>query len=777
VTSFLRISRLPFFSGHTSQAHHHTWRTAVQMFWDWLPRGGTLSDEGWRQRHRVILVLLWLHVIGLMIYGVVAGHDIPHIVLDAGLVALAASGAGTTVFNRRVRSVVATIGLLTASAVLVHLTDGLTEAHFHFFIMIAVIALYEEWVPFLVGVSFVVLEHGTVGVLLPQLMYDHPDAWREPWKWAIIHGAFVLGLCAAMVAHWRLAELSQAARRHAALTQAQLAAIVTSSSDAILGTDTSGLVTSWNSGAEDVFGYSSAEILGLSLGAMVVVAEWRDPSRGEALLRGERIPYLEVPCRRKDGSLLQIGASISPILDENSIITGYSYIARDISERLQAEAALQHQALHDALTDLPNRILLRGWVERATELALRDGQSAALLVLDLDRFKEVNDTLGHDHGDLLLREVAVRLHQAVTSTGSVARLGGDEFAVLLPGTDLAQAQHHAEGLSAALQAPFELGGYSVETGVSIGIALAPEHGSDFETLLRRADIAMYVAKRSGSGSAVYTAEQDVHSPERLALIGELRQAIENDALVLHYQPKLDCQSGQLAGVEALVRWSHPERGLIPPDRFISLAEQTGLIRPLTQWVIRSALEQCRVWRDNGLTIPVAVNLSMRNLHEPDLVETIDRMLTAAGLPTSALELEITESSLMEYPDLALAVLTQLSEMGVRIAVDDFGTGYSSLAYLKDLPVHELKIDRSFVGDMRQHTRNHAIVRSTIDLAHHLGLRVVAEGVEDRETWELLGLVGCDVAQGYHLSRPLPASRVLAWSRAPRSIATPFDKAA
>jgi EAL domain-containing protein (putative c-di-GMP-specific phosphodiesterase class I) len=225
-------------------------------------------------------------------------------------------------------------------------------------------------------------------------------------------------------------------------------------------------------------------------------------------------------------------------------------------------------------------------------------------------------------------------------------------------------------------------------------------------------------------------------------------------------------------VEALVRWSHPERGLIPPDRFISLAEQTGLIRPLTQWVIHTALQQCRVWRDNGLVMPVAVNLSMRNLHESDLVETITAALAASHLPSSALELEITESSLMVYPDLALAVLTQLSDMGIRIAVDDFGTGYSSLAYLKDLPVHELKIDRSFVGDMRQTTRNHAIVRSTIDLAHHLGLRVIAEGVEDQQTWDLLRSVGCDVAQGYYLSRPLAAERVLAWARA--AYASPMD---
>ncbi|HEV7666127.1 MAG TPA: EAL domain-containing protein [Chloroflexota bacterium] len=874
----------------------------VQRLRDWLPTGGTLSDESWQQRHRIIIVLLWLHVFGLAFYGVATGRTLGHAVTEVAVVALAALGARARAFKRPVRSVIATLGLLTASALLVHLAEGQTEAHFHFFVMLAVVALYLDWLPFLVGVGYVVLEHGTIGVLLPHQVYDNPAAWSEPWKWALIHGGFVAAFCIAIIAQWRLAELSQVERRRAALTQARLAAIVTSSSDAILGTDSTGLVTSWNKGAEDLFGYTAAEILGRPLGATLVLSAWRDPKRGDAVFEGRRIPYLEVPCLHKNGSLIHVGGSVSPVTDEKGELTGISYIARDISERLrrdaalresqraletlisnlpgmtyrwrndtarsaefvsegcleltgyraddmvdarvsyqqlihpadrdqvvleihaailgqrafqvqyriepagggekwvweqgrgvfdeagtllaleglvldvserrQAETALQHQALHDALTDLPNRNLLRHDVEQATALGLQAHETTALLVLDLDRFKEINDTLGHDHGDLLLREVAIRLRQEVAPGASVARLGGDEFAVLLPRTDTVQVQHHARALIAALRKPFALDGYSVETGVSIGIALAPEHGSDFETLLRRADIAMYVAKQNGSGVAVYTANQDVHSPERLALIGELRQAIESGALLLHYQPKIECATGELAGVEALVRWSHAERGLIPPDRFISLAEQTGLIRPLTQWVIHTALQQCRVWRDNGLVMPVAVNLSMRNLHESDLVETITAALAASQLPSSALELEITESSLMVYPDLALGVLTQLSDMGIRIAVDDFGTGYSSLAYLKDLPVHELKIDRSFVGDMRQTTRNHAIVRSTIDLAHHLGLRVVAEGVEDQQTWDLLRSVGCDVAQGYYLSRPLAAERVLAWARA--AYASPMD---
>jgi len=735
------------------------WLQRLDALRVWLPVGGTLSHAAWLQRHRVIVALLWAHAVGLALFGMFAGYGLAHSGGEALFIVAAAIPASARHLNRRLRSASATIGLMTASALLVHLTNGLTEAHFHFFVMLAVVALYQDWLPFLVAIGFVLLEHGTVGVLLPHEVYDHAEAWNDPWQWAMIHAVFVAGLSAAMIAQWRFAELTQAERKRAAFIQSRLAAIVTSSNDAIVSTDREGRVTSWNSGAEHLFGYTSAqmlnqratEILGISLNAL-------DVERA----RDGAAAHLEVTTRRSDGASVDVDLTLSVLRGESGATVGWSCIARNVTDRKRAEAALAHQARHDALTDLPNRTLLRNEVDLAIATAASTDAQTALLILDLDRFKEVNDTLGHDHGDMLLCEVAARLSYALPPAAMISRLGGDEFGVLLPNTDRAHIDTHVAAMIASLREPFVLRGYRVEVDASVGIAVAPEHGTTFDVLFQHADVAMYVAKREGKGSNVYSADQDFHSPERLALMGELRHAIENQQLVLHYQPKVDCRNNQLLGVEALVRWPHAQRGLIAPDQFISLAEQTGLIGPLTQWVLRTALQQSREWRDRGMDVPVAVNLSTRNLHEANLVGVVEKALETYELPSSALVLEITESSLMANPDHALSVLTELSLAGVKIAVDDFGTGYSSLAYLKDLPVHELKIDRSFVKDMLQQPRNLAIVQSTVDLAHHLGMQVVAEGVEDQGTWELLGRVGCDMGQGYYLSRPVAADGILQW---------------
>ncbi|HEY8284572.1 MAG TPA: GGDEF domain-containing phosphodiesterase, partial [Chloroflexota bacterium] len=315
----------------------------------------------------------------------------------------------------------------------------------------------------------------------------------------------------------------------------------------------------------------------------------------------------------------------------------------------------------------------------------------------------------------------------------------------------------------ALDQPFVLEGYSMTLGASIGITLAPDHGQDAITLLRRADVAMYTAKRGATGYALYTTEQDQYSPDRLGLTGELRQAIEQDRLCLHYQPKVDLKTGHLDGVEALVRWPHPDRGLLPPDQFIPLAEHTGLIAPLSRWVLGTALRQCRAWRDEGLEIRVAVNLSARLLQDEHLIETVSDLLQAHGVPPNDLELEITESAVMADPARALGLLHRLHMMGVRLSIDDFGTGYSSLAYLNRLPVDEVKIDKSFILGLRTDDAA-TITRSIIDLGHNLGLVVVAEGVEDQVAYERLGGMGCDLAQGYYLSRPIPAADLTAWAR-------------
>jgi diguanylate cyclase (GGDEF)-like protein/PAS domain S-box-containing protein len=434
----------------------------------------------------------------------------------------------------------------------------------------------------------------------------------------------------------------------------------------------------------------------------------------------------------------------------------------DITERRRAEADLRHQAMHDSLTGLPNRVLLNERLQRALPSASSEDAPVALLLLDLDRFKEVNDTLGHQVGDVLLQQIGCRLQGAVRAADLVARLGGDEFAVLLPATDAAGAALVAECLVRVLQAPFVLEGQPIDVDASIGIAVAPEHGQDADTVLRCADVAMYQAKRAGTGVALYSAADDEHRPDRLALLGELRNAIDNDELLLHYQPKLDLRDGKLIGVEALVRWQHPQRGFMPPMEFIPLAEQTGLIHPLSRWVLEAALKQHQAWRRVGIDVPVAVNLSRRTLHDPQLPAMVADALARWDVAAGALVLEITESSLMADPVRAGENLSQLRGLGVRISIDDFGTGYSSLASLKNLSVDELKIDQSFVQAMASDASSRAIVRAIIDLADALKLRVVAEGVEDRATWDVLAGLGCEIAQGYFLSRPLAADTLEAW---------------
>ncbi len=425
-------------------------------------------------------------------------------------------------------------------------------------------------------------------------------------------------------------------------------------------------------------------------------------------------------------------------------------ILRRVTLRIRRQMEeIQRRAHYDELTGLPNRVLFRRQVEAALEA------NAVVLLLDVDHFKEVNDALGHELGDELLRGIGVRL-AALCGEETVARLGGDEFAVLLPHASAELASAFAARIHEALEQPFELGGFSLEVAASVGIAVFGEHGEDADALLQHADVAMYVAKGAHAGTAVYDAEQDTNDAERLALAGELRRAIEQEELVVHYQPKADLQTGRIVGVEALVRWIHPERGFIPPDRFIGIAERTGLIKPLSRYVLRAAIDQCAAWAAEGLDLHVAVNLTIPDLLDLELPDRIAAMLAEAGVPAGQLELEVTESTILADPFRVRHVIDRLNELGIGFAIDDFGTGYSSLAYLKQLPVQTIKIDRSFVLDMLESESDAAIVRSTIDLARNLGLRVVAEGVETEAVWDKLREQGATLAQGYLISKPISA---------------------
>jgi diguanylate cyclase (GGDEF)-like protein len=427
-------------------------------------------------------------------------------------------------------------------------------------------------------------------------------------------------------------------------------------------------------------------------------------------------------------------------------------------DRVRAAAAeTEHLSLHDHLTGLPNRLHFH---QRLEKRLLTTG-SATVLLMDLDRFKEVNDTLGHDVGDQLLDQVGQRLRRLEHEETMVARLGGDEFAVLL-GTDDVHVEGMVQRISRDFRNPFYLGDVDLDVSASIGIAVAPQDGSSAALLLRRAEVAMYDAKRHLAGVAHYSSDRDPYSARRLSLISDLARALDERTLEVHYQPQAEPDTGRVTGVEALLRWRHPIWGNVTPDEFIPLAEHTGLIRPLTRFVIETAIQQCAEWRDAGTPVQMAVNVSMRNLLEPELADIVARLLVRANLPASLLKLEVTESAIVSDPDRAVTALERMVDLGLSLSVDDFGTGYSSLTRLRNLPVHEVKIDREFVRYVADSSEDLAIVRAVINLGHDLGLRVVAEGVEDEASWRILQGLECDLIQGYLLARPMAAEEMTRW---------------
>ncbi len=741
-----------------------------------LPTGRALPDDIWCRRHAGILVLLWAHVALIVIFGLLRGETLAHSSMEAGTVAAFTLAAGWSRGARSLRAVMASFGLLSASAILVHLSGGIIEMHFHFFVMLGVIALYQDWVPYLLAVGFVAVHHGTLGVVNPEGVYNHPAALAHPWVWAAIHAGFVLAASVVSMVAWRLNERyrAQADRARQQEVIARLSRQVLSSPDFDILAEEAVRLSAETLELE----YASVLELRPELGAFVLRAGsgWGRELRGTSLVRVGPDTYAGAALladqtvvveegrsdahddgsRRLHASGVVVGATaVIPgpdgpfgVLSVHST-RGRSFDAHDVSFlealanimggallRRRSDEQLMHQALHDSLTGLPNRVLFHDRLTHA--LARRSNAATTVALLDLDNFKAVNDSLGHGVGDELLVAVAGRLRTAIRPSDTIARLGGDEFAVLFEQTAEPNALRVALRIRDALREPLIVEGRPVLAQASIGIAsnTAAQDGAE---LVRNADLAMYAAKRGGK-AGIEIFHEGMHDAvlARLEMEGDLRVALEN-ALAggefhLLYQPKVSLETNRIIGVEALVRWQHPERGIVAPLEFIPLAEETGLIVPIGTWVLEEACRQSARWRassPDGAPLVMSVNVSALQF-EHGLADTVQRALAATGIDPATLCLELTESILMDNVETAVTTLAAVKELGVKISIDDFGTGYSSLNYLKQFPLDELKIDKSFVDGLGEDDEDRAIVAAIMGMAHALNLSVVAEGVETPE---------------------------------------------
>jgi|GEM_PF-931603 len=901
-----------------------------------LPEGRALPDDVWQYRHTGILALLWLHVIGIMCFALLTDEGVVHSVTEAAPVALCAVLATWKRLKRRLHSIIASVGLITSSAILVHLSGGYIEFHFHFFVMVAVIALYQDWTPFLLTIGYVVIHHGVMGVIDPTSVYNHPDAWANPWKWAAIHGAFIMGISVASIVSWRL---NEAARARTEL-------VLTSVGEGICGVDLHGKITFANPAATAMLGWKESELRRRPLQDLLYYPDLDEsraggsshqqhqgspnyqPGQGgqqdhspdvyyphhhhycpiaRTLEEGVVYHAEDVLFRRKDGTSFPVEYVSTPLHEHNQIVGaaitfkniadrlrseealrssearfrlmfannpvpmwmydletlqflevneaavatyGYSreeflrmritdirpledvprllediqsqrpdlqrtdqwrhrrkngeiidvqiishvlefagrkavvVVAEDITERKALEEQLQHQAFHDSLTSLPNRALFMDRLGHALTRAQRHSHCVAVLFFDLDNFKVINDSLGHKVGDQLLVAVAQRLQGCVRPDDTFARLGGDEFTILLEDiTDVSDAVQVAECIAEQLQAPINLFGHTMLTTTSlqghevfvtasIGIAVqspmpgprsATRSGPSPDDILRHADMAMYEAKSKGKSCyALFDSKMTFRANERLQLGTELRRALERGEFRVYYQPIVELETCRISGVEALARWEHPQRGLLSPAEFIPLAEQTGLIVPIGQWVLEEACRQVLSWQTQypqeqspgRSPLILSVNLSARQFQHPELVEDIMRALKETGLDSQHLKLEITESIGIEDVGFTNATLRRLKELGIHLALDDFGTGYSALSYIKRYPIDSLKLDRSFIAGLGQNPEDTAIIRAVIEFAKALNLSVTGEGIETAE--QLVGLrrLGCDDGQGYYFAKPM-----------------------
>ena len=620
--------------------------------------------------------------------------------------------------------------------------------------------------------SFRKLEHYPFYVQIALSSQEVRASWYQR-TFAVV----AIGLVLLAFLTWLLMRLRQTERReaqaNASLTRQGarlqlLAKVFEHSAEAIMITDADNRIIEVNHSFTDLTGYTLEDALGQN--PSMLASGRTTPEEYQAMWQSiltDNFWQGEIWSARKDGSLHPIRLSISTVQGEGNAIENYIGSFTDISEHQAATEQIHHLAHHDPLTGLANRLSLQGRLEQALASAKRDNKNVAVLFIDLDRFKDINDSLGHHTGDRLLIEVANRLKARVREKDIVARLGGDEFVVVLTDIETAAVAMWTDKILVSLDKTYHIESYELNVSASIGVALSPEDGDDINSLMKHADAAMYHAKGAGRNNVqFFTRSITQASMERSELGHAMNRALEQRQFVLHYQPLVDFATGNIVSLEALVRWQHPEKGLIPPDTFIPIAEETGFIEPLGVWVLNVALRQLALWRAGSIatTVRMGVNLSVHQLRMRALPETIGDLLTQHQLTPSDLELEITESAAMQNPQVTTEILGRLRAMGIELSIDDFGTGYSSLSYLKLLPIHRLKLDRTFVRDIEHDPNDAAICSATIAMAHSLSLSVVAEGVETLAQRDFLGTLGCDILQGYLFSRPLPAAELEAFLR-------------